>query len=87
MISKTSSNAIYMEADGRLTVHQVDIDDRYKPQGSQTLVKVAYSAINPADVRHYHMGISDHIPGYDWVGTAVDLAQRLLSRLASPCSD
>jgi NADPH:quinone reductase-like Zn-dependent oxidoreductase len=73
MISKTSSNAIYMEADGRLTVHQVDIDDRYKPQGSQTLVKVAYSAINPADVRHYHMGISDHIPGYDWVGNAVDV--------------
>lgn len=67
-----STNAIYVESDGRLTVHKIDVDDRYKPQGSQTLVRVIYSAINPADLRHFYMGMSGYVAGYEWVGGAIE---------------
>lgn len=72
-MSATSSKAIFLEDDGRLTIHQIEVDTRYKPEGSQTLVQVAYSAINPADLRHYFMGESNCVAGSEWVGTAIEI--------------
>jgi hypothetical protein len=36
------------------------------------LVKVHYSAINPADTRHYYMGMSEFVAGYEFVGTVLE---------------
>ncbi|KAH9910076.1 hypothetical protein F4778DRAFT_775971 [Xylariomycetidae sp. FL2044] len=41
----------------------------YVPEGSQSLVRVQYSAINPADFRHYWLGWHSYITGYDFLGT------------------
>ncbi|KAK0612515.1 hypothetical protein B0T17DRAFT_543870 [Bombardia bombarda] len=38
---------------------------------SQALVKVHYSAVNPGDLRHFHMGMSGFVMGYDHVGTVI----------------
>ncbi|CAH0046999.1 unnamed protein product [Clonostachys solani] len=50
-----------------------DLGDAYKPVGSQALIKVKYSAINPADLKHSSIGLSGSITGYDWVGTVVEI--------------
>lgn len=67
------SKAFFLESDGRLTVHDIEVDERYKPTESQTLVRVEFSAINPADLRHYYMGLSDFVAGYEWVGTTIEI--------------
>ncbi|CAI6088580.1 unnamed protein product [Clonostachys chloroleuca] len=46
-----------------------DLGDTYKPIGSQALIKVKYSAINPAYLKHFYVGLGGSITGYDWVGT------------------
>ncbi|KAI5921422.1 hypothetical protein F4810DRAFT_337158 [Camillea tinctor] len=59
--------AIYLPDTGRLEV--ITQTEIYVPTGSQSLVKVAYSAINPADLRHYYMGWNSYVAGYEWIGT------------------
>ena len=71
-MSDRTSRAIWLETDGDLTIRNIEVDDRYKPQGSQTLVQVAFSAINPADIRHFYMGLSDFVAGYEWIGKALE---------------
>ncbi|ETN37503.1 uncharacterized protein HMPREF1541_07125 [Cyphellophora europaea CBS 101466] len=68
-----STNAIFLGKDGRLTVR--NIDEEYKPSGQQTLVRVSHSAINPADQKHFFMGVSGYVAGYEWIGTAIDVGQ------------
>lgn len=45
------------------------IEETYKPNGSQSLVKVTYSAIDPADIKHAYMGLCGSVAGYEWTGT------------------
>jgi NADPH:quinone reductase-like Zn-dependent oxidoreductase len=61
--------AIYLNPDGELTIRE--ITETYVPTGAQDLVSVKYSAINPADLRHYHLGLHSFVAGYDWAGTVV----------------
>lgn len=65
-MTSTPFKAIYLTEDGDITVRE--IAELYQPQGSQTLVKVQYSGINPGDYRHYFMGMHSFIMGYDFVG-------------------
>ncbi|KAI0007251.1 hypothetical protein F4779DRAFT_592815 [Xylariaceae sp. FL0662B] len=59
--------AIYLSPSGDLQV--ITQTKAYIPTGSQFLVHVKYSAINPADIRHFHMGWHSFVAGYEWIGT------------------
>jgi NADPH:quinone reductase-like Zn-dependent oxidoreductase len=68
-MSNTPSKAIYLGGKGELSIRYVN--DKYTPTGSQSLVAVKYSAINPADLRHAYMGMHSSIAGYEWIGPVV----------------
>jgi NADPH:quinone reductase-like Zn-dependent oxidoreductase len=71
-MSNRTTRAIWLGKDGQLGLRTIEVDDRYKAQGTQTLVQVEYSAVNPADIRHFFMGLSEYVAGYEWVGTAIE---------------
>lgn len=71
MTQDLPTNAIFIGPDGDLTVKQ--IAERYKPEGSESLVQVQYSAINPADIRHSYMGLHGSVAGYEWTGTVLEV--------------
>ncbi|KAI1853783.1 hypothetical protein JX266_001767 [Neoarthrinium moseri] len=61
------SRAIWLEPNGSLSLR--DIAEHYEPSGAQTLVSVEYSAINPADIKHYYIiGAHSIVAGYEWIG-------------------
>ncbi|KAK7224393.1 hypothetical protein V2G26_012396 [Clonostachys chloroleuca] len=66
-----TQKAIFLGPDGEVSIKEVSQD--YKPTGNQALVKVKYSAINPADLRHSYMGLHGSVAGYEWVGTAIEV--------------
>ncbi|KAH7146828.1 hypothetical protein B0J13DRAFT_524566 [Dactylonectria estremocensis] len=47
------------------------ITDKYQPQDSQFLVKVEYSGINPADIKHLTLGLHSSVAGYDLSGEVI----------------
>lgn len=67
-MASTPFKALYMGPDGTIAIHSVQTP--YTPTEDKTLIKVQYSGINPADLRHYHMGFNSYIMGYDYVGVA-----------------
>ena len=73
MATTTATNAIFLEDEGKLAIRQ--IKDKYKPEGSQSLVKVDYSAINPADIKHFYMGLWGSVAGYEWTGSVIKLGE------------
>ncbi|OQE41058.1 hypothetical protein PENCOP_c005G05750 [Penicillium coprophilum] len=63
-------NAIWISHSSQLSVKR--IQEQYTPFQVETLLKVAFSGINPADLKHgEHMGIVDCVAGYDFSGTVV----------------
>ncbi|KAF4947312.1 hypothetical protein FSARC_14007 [Fusarium sarcochroum] len=61
------NKAIWMLSQGK---HEIrTIQEPYIPKAAQSLVEVQYSAINPADTRHSHMGMSEYVAGYEFTGT------------------
>ncbi|RVX73708.1 hypothetical protein B0A52_02598 [Exophiala mesophila] len=45
----------------------------YKPVGGQALIKVEFSGVNPADLKHgMHFGLNDNICGYEVCGTVIE---------------
>lgn len=64
-------SAIFLEADGKLSLQKVE--NQYHPVGSQSLVQVEYSAVNPADVRHAFMGLYGSVAGYEWIGKVIEV--------------
>lgn len=62
---------IYIGPDNKVAVrtwHQ-----QYKPVGGQALVKVEYSGINPADLKHgEEFGLNDNVCGYEFCGTILE---------------
>lgn len=48
-----------------------EIRETYTPQGSQSLVRVEYSGVNPADIKHASIGMHSSVSGYDFAGTVV----------------
>ncbi|OIW32863.1 GroES-like protein [Coniochaeta ligniaria NRRL 30616] len=70
-MASTPFKAIYLTEDGDITVRE--IAEPYQPQGSQALVKVQHSGINPGDYRHYFMGMHSFVMGYDFVGEVLEV--------------
>jgi NADPH:quinone reductase-like Zn-dependent oxidoreductase len=69
MSSMASFRGIYLGDKGDLTVRE--IKEPYTATGDQSLIAVKYSAINPADLRHFYMGMYSYIAGYEWIGPVV----------------
>lgn len=65
----TPFKAIYLTSSGDVAVKT--IPSPYEPYGSQALVRVEYSGINPGDLRHFYMGMHSFVMGYDFVGTVI----------------
>jgi NADPH:quinone reductase-like Zn-dependent oxidoreductase len=65
-----SSKAIFVPTSGPPELRTVNID--YQPSFGQVLVQVAYSGINPADLKHRSLGVSNTIVGYDFSGTVIE---------------
>ncbi|KAI1612609.1 chaperonin 10-like protein [Exophiala viscosa] len=63
--------AIFLGENGELSIK--DITENYKPVSDQALVKVKYSAINPADLKHSYVGLCGSVAGLEWVGTVVEV--------------
>ncbi|KAM7219497.1 GroES-like protein [Rhypophila decipiens] len=62
--------AVYLDSEGSISIRS--ISDLYKPESpNQFLIRVKYSAINPGDLRHFHMGLHSFVMGYDYTGTVV----------------
>lgn len=62
---------IFIDAASELSIREVP--DVYRPEGSQALVKVEYSGINPADIGHaLFLGMNDNVCGYEFCGTVVE---------------
>ncbi|KAL1591764.1 hypothetical protein SLS60_011763 [Paraconiothyrium brasiliense] len=47
------------------------ITDEYHPDNSQALIKVHYSGINPADIKHLTLGLHSSVAGYDLSGEII----------------
>ncbi|KAI8627379.1 hypothetical protein F5Y19DRAFT_177139 [Xylariaceae sp. FL1651] len=63
----TTRRAIYLPAAGNFEI--ITQSAAYVPTGSQILVRVSYSAVNPGDKRHLYMGLHSYVAGYEWIGT------------------
>ncbi|KIV83754.1 hypothetical protein PV11_05749 [Exophiala sideris] len=63
--------SIFLGENGELSIK--DVTEDYKPLGDQALVKVKYSAINPADLKHSYVGLCGSVAGLEWVGTVVEV--------------
>jgi NADPH:quinone reductase-like Zn-dependent oxidoreductase len=67
-----SNKAIWISADNQLSLRP--IADVYKPTGAQVLVRVEYSGINPADVKHgLHLGLNNYPSGYEYSGEVIEV--------------
>ena len=63
--------ALFVDANGSFSVRK-DIDYP-KAENGEITVRVLYSGINPADIKHSsHLGIVDTVIGYDFCGEVVD---------------
>ncbi|KAH7039869.1 chaperonin 10-like protein [Microdochium trichocladiopsis] len=69
-MAEVTNTALYMDRDCQLSVKR-----NYTmpvPQADEVLVKVQFSGVNPADVRHgTHLGITPVVLGYDFSGHVV----------------
>ncbi|KAI0452184.1 hypothetical protein F5B21DRAFT_351478 [Xylaria acuta] len=61
-----SRTAIFIPASG--VPELITQSASYVPTGTQVLVRVRYSAVNPADRRHFYMGVHSYVAGYEWLG-------------------
>lgn len=65
-----SQTALYVDEDANFTVR--DDTSQHVPEANELLIKVQYSGVNPADVRHAQfLGIRSTIIGYDFAGRVV----------------
>ncbi|KAJ4356861.1 uncharacterized protein N0V89_004898 [Didymosphaeria variabile] len=70
----SNNKCIWVDANGKLSIRPVI--EEYEPSGGQALVKVAYSAINPADLAHARaLGFNNSVCGYEFCGTVVATGQ------------
>lgn len=51
------------------------IDTKYVPDHDQALIRVKFSAINPADIRHIYMGLDEPVSGLEWTGTVEEAGE------------
>ncbi|KAH7400376.1 hypothetical protein BKA64DRAFT_744999 [Cadophora sp. MPI-SDFR-AT-0126] len=65
-MSNPTSKSIYPNADGQLIVKEVN--ETYKPDDSQALVKVTYSGINMCDLKFFFFGMHSYVTGDEVFG-------------------
>jgi NADPH:quinone reductase-like Zn-dependent oxidoreductase len=58
-------NVIYLHASGPVLK---EISEPYRPTENQSLLRVDYSGINPADIKHAAIGLHSSVAGYDMSG-------------------
>lgn len=64
------NKALWIDSNNQLSLHL--ITDVYKPTGTQVLIKVAFSGINPADIKHAtHLGLNNYPSGYEYSGAVI----------------
>ena len=69
------NKAIWISTDNELSLRP--ITDVYEPTGTQVLVQVEYSGINPADMKHgLHLGLNDYPSGYEYSGQVIKVGPR-----------
>jgi NADPH:quinone reductase-like Zn-dependent oxidoreductase len=68
-MSDIHSKSIYLTSDGNLVVKEVN--DTYELQGSQSMIQVAYSGVNPCDYNFFYAGLNSFITGFELSGTVV----------------
>ena len=61
--------ALYLTSTGDIEIRTVP--EIYQPAGSQLLIQVHHSAIQPGDLRHFYMGMHSFVMGYDYAGTVL----------------
>ncbi|KAH9210360.1 chaperonin 10-like protein [Leptodontidium sp. 2 PMI_412] len=69
-MSTPTSKSIYLNADGQLIVKE--INETYKLDASQALVKVAYSGINVCDLKFFYFGMHSYVTGFEFSGTVIE---------------
>ncbi|KPM42715.1 hypothetical protein AK830_g3852 [Neonectria ditissima] len=69
-MADTHANSIYLGPDGKLAVREVT--ETYVPEGSQSLVRVQYSGVNPCDLNFSYIGLNNFITGFELSGTVVE---------------
>jgi NADPH:quinone reductase-like Zn-dependent oxidoreductase len=62
---------IYLSPNGPILKH---ISEQYQPSGAQSLLRVEYSGINPADIKHAGIGLHSSVAGYDIAGEVLESA-------------
>lgn len=65
----STRTVIYLSPDGPVLR---DISERYQPTGTQCLLRVDYSGINPADIKHAAIGLHSSVAGYDMSGEVLE---------------
>jgi NADPH:quinone reductase-like Zn-dependent oxidoreductase len=68
-VADSTRTAIYLSPDGPVVK---DISEQYRPTGTQSLLRVEYSGINPADIKHAGLGLHSSVAGYDMSGEVLE---------------
>lgn len=61
---------IYLSPDGPVFK---DALEQYRPSGAQSLLRVEYSGVNPADIKHAMIGLHSSVAGYDMSGEVIEV--------------
>lgn len=64
---------IWLSKEGEISLRSYE--ELWKPAKGEVLVKVMYSGINPADIKHGRFGFNECVSGYDFAGTIVELGK------------
>jgi len=65
--------AIWLNKDNEVSLRT--FDEKWKPGKGEVLVKVEYSGVNPADIKHGYLGFHENIAGYDFAGVILELGE------------
>jgi NADPH:quinone reductase-like Zn-dependent oxidoreductase len=65
----STRTVIYLSPDGPVLK---DISEPYRPTTNQSLLRVDYSGINPADIKHATIGLHSSVAGYDMSGEVLE---------------
>ncbi|RGP81164.1 hypothetical protein FLONG3_701 [Fusarium longipes] len=70
----STTKALFVDSQNQFKV--IKIDQVPKPGKGELLIKVLFSGVNPADIKHAtHLGINNTVLGYDFVGQVIEPAE------------
>ena len=68
-MAHSTRTAIYLSPNGPVVT---DVFERYEPIGRQSLLRVDYSGITPADIKHAGIGFHSSVAGYEMGGEVLE---------------